>query len=56
MHRIQNVDLKFGWTQILLEVEIRRRLAMQTMSTLAQASLYIMLAVLSTGKVNCKQK
>jgi hypothetical protein len=41
MHRIQNVDLKFGWTQILLEVGIRRKLAMQTMSTLVQASLFI---------------
>ena len=56
MHRIQNVDLKFGWMLILLVVKIRTKLEMQTMSTLAQALLYIMLAVLSIGKVNCKQK
>jgi len=56
MHRIQNVDLKFGWTQILLEVGIRRKLAMQTMYTLVQASLFIMLAAQSTSKVNCKWK
>jgi hypothetical protein len=56
MHWIQNVDLKFGWMLILLVVKIRIKLEMQTMSTLAQALLYIMLAVLSIGKVNCKQK
>ena len=47
---------KFGLTQILLEVGIRKKLTMQTMSTLAQASLSIMLAALFTGKVNCKRK
>jgi hypothetical protein len=56
MHRIQNVDLKFGWMLILLEVGIQRKLVMWTMSTLVQASLFIMLAAQSTGKVNCKRK
>ena len=51
-----NVDLKFGWMQILLEVGIRRKLVMQAMSTLVQASLFIMLAAQSTDKVNCKWK
>jgi hypothetical protein len=56
MHWIQHVDLKFGWTQMLLEVGIQKKLEMQTMSTLIQASLFIMLAAQSTGKVNCKWK
>ncbi len=43
-----DADFAGGW--------IQRKLAMQNMSTLAQALLYIMLAVLYIGKVNCKQK
>jgi len=39
-----DADFAGGW--------IQRKLAMQNMSTLAQALLYIMLAVLYIGKVN----